>query len=189
MDAVLEDLHAYITRRVREGFDDEALIIDDAVKYAREQHGQEDLRPQLGRFTTDLIAAHREVQSSWETPTDCDKLDEAFAELEWRGIVARQNFTCCSNCGHDEIWGEIKQAGQTHEVKGYAFYHMQDTERACEGGELYLKYGSTARGEENVAEVGRAIVEELRRVGLQVEWNGRSDTAVHVIGIDWKRRR
>ena len=62
--------------------------------------------------------------------------------LEAAGIVARQNFTCCKTCGFYEINGEMEAArAQGRVVRGYVFFHMQDTERAAKGGDLALAYG------------------------------------------------
>jgi len=36
-----------------------------------------------------------DAQREWPSVTDCDRLDRAFADLNGRGIVARQNFACC----------------------------------------------------------------------------------------------
>lgn len=189
MDRVPEEVRAYIARAVKEGFLSEEDIVETATEFALEETGLDDQEAAIARITAQLISVHRRVQARWKTPTDCDKLDTAFARLERRGVVSRQNFTCCSTCGHHEIWDEIREAKGRGKVSGYVFYHMQDTEGACEGGSLYLKYGAVAEGEAAVAEIGRAVVEELEVVGLKAEWNGRPDTAVQVVGLKWKRRR
>src|SRR5262249_46017524 len=156
-----------------------------AEDFAREECGQDNLRGPICRAIAEQVAAHRAEQAGWPETTDCDRLDAAFAGLQLRGIVARQNFSCCSNCGHGEMWGEMEAMGPNCRPKGYAFYHVQDTESAAEGGGLFVKYGAVARGEEAAVAIGRAIAEELRKAGLTVEWNGSSDQAVGVVGLDW----
>jgi hypothetical protein len=56
------------------------------------------------------------------------------------------------------------------------------------GGGIYIKYDSVedARGEK--AAVGRMIVEALERAGLQAEWSGDPETAIHV-PLEWRKRR
>jgi hypothetical protein len=183
------DIRDYIDRAVREGFDDEDSIVSNAEDLAESDHGRSNLRRPIKRFTAERLAAHRDEQAQWKGPTDCDRLDAAFAAMQRRGVVARQNFSCCSNCGHGEMWGEMSNMGPNARVEGYAFYHMQDTESAVEGGTLYVKYGSNREGDEAITEVGRVVAEELRKAGLKVQWNGDPGQAVGVVRLDWKRRR
>lgn len=189
MTSIPTEILLYIARQVKEGFNSREEIIQDAIDYAFEGHNLNDAEPQIEELTDRLLTMHAREQATWRGPTDCDKLDAAFAALEQKGIVARQNFTCCSNCGHSEIWGEIEEAKLKKEVKGYAFYHMQDTERACEGGSLYVKYGAVADDQEKIAEVGKVIAEALKQSELQVDWNGQPDTAIGIIQLKWRRRR
>lgn len=51
--------------------------------------------------------------------------------------MARQNFTCCQTCGLAEIDDEIEVVrAEGRPVRGYAFFHQQDTAGAVEGGSL-----------------------------------------------------
>ena len=109
------------------------------------------------------------------------------ARMRWRG--PRQNFTCCQTCGHAGIGDEIAQARETMEAVGYTFYHMQDTERAAEGGGLFLAYGSLERTEAAQQKVGWTIVEALRREGLAAEWKGDVGKRIEVKNLLWRRRR
>jgi hypothetical protein len=187
-DHVPNGVREHIARAVRAGFDGEEDIVEWAAEYAEDEHGGVD-RDRIREVTAELLAAHRAEQAGWPDPTDCDRLDAAFAAMQRRGVIARQNFSCCSNCGHAEMWGEMRSPPPNWLVEGYAFYHMQDTERAVEGGGLYVKYGAVEEGEEAAAAVGRVVAEELRNAGLTVEWDGSPDRAVGVVGLDWKRRR
>ena len=189
MDKILAEIHSYVASRVAEGFDSKEAIIEQATECFEDEHQRDDLGPHAERITVKLLNEHRRAQTQWTFPTDCDKLDKAFAELDRGGIVARQNFTCCQTCGHSEIGDEIKQARAYREIHGYVFYHMQDTEQACASGHLYLAYGSVEEGEEPIANVGKRIVETLQRQGLRTDWNGSHNERVLVVGLDWKRRR
>ncbi len=144
--------------------------------------------PIADRLTREAVEAHLRDQATWPEITDCDRLDDALDELTRHGIVCRQNFTCCGNCGVTEIGDEMeveRRAGRN--VRGYAFYHMQDTESAAEGCGLYLHYGAVAQGETAALGVGREIIAALTAHGLATRWNGRSDTRLKV-ELDWKRR-
>jgi hypothetical protein len=186
---VLEEIRTHAAKKVKEGFESQEQIVQYVAEYIEDEFKRKDLQPQIEQITSELIEEHRRVQATWATPTDCDKLDKAFANLEQRGIVARQNFACCQNCGHAEIGDEIEKAQKVREVKGYTFYHMQDTESACETGTLYLAYGSLSGKDEDCVAVGHAIVEAIRAEGLAVDWNGTVSKRICVVRMDWKRRR
>ena len=137
----------------------------------------------------EALAEHKREQASWTAPTDCDRLDAAFAALEKSGIVARQNFSCCGSCGAGEIVDEmetVQEAGAT--VRGYVFYHEQDTDGAVERGGLYLNYGSAEEEEMPALRIGHEIVAALQQQGLTVVWDGTWEKRIHV-DLDWQRRR
>ena len=147
------------------------------------------LHKEISDYLREVLAEHYQAQTAWPDLTDCDRLDEAFADLESRGVICRQDFSCCSNCGESEIgaeMGDAENAGVA--VRGYAFYHMQDTERAVDGGGLYLKYGAVEPGDEAGVAIGREIDAALKAHGLRTEWNGQLSDCVRVF-LDWKRRR
>src|SRR5262245_27310748 len=107
MSEVLDKLRDFIAYRVREGFESAHQIIQNAQEWIRERYGDNDLLPDVKRLTAELITAHRAEQVGWGPTTDCDRLDAAFASLNRQGIVARQDFSCCNNCGFTEIWDEV----------------------------------------------------------------------------------
>jgi hypothetical protein len=193
LDEVFHEIHTQVATRVAEGFDDDEGIVGGVTESVEADHELEDdeaddLRLHVERITAAELERHRRLQSSWVGPTDCDRLDQAFAELEGHGIVARQNFTCCQTCGHAEIWDEIAAASGERPVEGYTFYHMQDTESACWGGHLYLAYGATAEEPEALVNVARRIVRALERAGLTAEWDGNTSRRIGV-RLTWRRRR
>ena len=141
----------------------------------------EDRLAEIERIAAELLAAHQIEQSTWNGPTDCDRLDEAFASLNKRGIIARQNFSCCNNCGFTEIWDEVEEEETRRAVIGYVFYHLQCTERAMETRQLLMAFGSIEEGSEVLTQVANTIVAELRSVGLNASWQG---TDEHPIIVD-----
>jgi hypothetical protein len=189
MAEVLEDLRAFIAYRVREGFQSVHEIMEDATDYALEKLERNDLQPEIKHLTAELLAAHQAEQTRWESPTDCDRLDEVFASLNRQRIVARQDFSCCDNCGFTEIWEEIEEEEKRQPVEGYVFYHLQATETAIDSGQLIMAYGCVEDNEATFVRVANKIVAELCRVGLKASWGG---TAYHPIVVDdivWRRRR
>jgi hypothetical protein len=189
LDQAVEYMTGFIRRDVAAGFEPPARIVETAVELGTDEGvDPETLRPVARRLTREALAEHYRAQVGWPDRTDCDRLDEAFAELEVQGIVARQNFTCCSTCGHYEIGAEVVAARKRRPVTGYAFYHMQDTERAVEGGGVYVKYDALSDDRARKAEVGRRIVAAVEQAGLRAEWDGDPDTAV-LVKLKWQKRR
>lgn len=183
-----QDVVHVLRTMVRAGFmprDQIWLAADDVCEEAADPDA---MRAFAAAELERLWAAQRAAEASWEGRTDCDRLDQAFAELESTGIVCRQDFTCCGNCGAAEIGDEfeaVEAAGV--KVRGYAFYHQQDTERAIDGDGVYLNYGAEAEGEAPALEIAREIVSVLTAYGLRPDWNGSWGQRIHV-PMQWRRR-
>lgn len=188
-DDVLADLREQIERDVAAGFDAPEGIVAGAVAAYEDVADPAFLEVHARHFLAGALAAHAAAQSGWPADTDCDRLDAAFAALERSGVVARQHFTCCGTCGLAEIDREIAAAGtKTGPVRGYTFYHWQDTEAAVDGYGLCLYYGACVDGEAPALAIGREIVAALERQGLKPEWDGSWDRRIE-LPLDWKRRR
>src|SRR5262245_40458144 len=137
----LEELREFIANRVREGFESVHEIVENAQHWAYEKYERDDLLTEIKRLTADALAVQQSEEAGWGPTTDCDRLDSAFAALNAQGIVARQDFSCCNECGFTEIWDEVDLEEKLHPVKGYVFYHLQCTERAIKTGQLLIAYG------------------------------------------------
>jgi len=184
----LDQMHADIRRDVAGGFLTPAEICDAAVDVWAPDFDPQQLRVFAEKMTHEALQDHRRLQNAWPKVTDCDRLDAAFAELERGGIVARQNFSCCGNCGAGEIWDEMESIARTGvKVRGYTFYHMQNTWNAVDGCPLDLSYGAVREGKRAALTIARKVVVVLRNHGLATEWNGTWQNCISVL-IDWKRR-
>jgi hypothetical protein len=193
LEEALTEMRSSIQKQVAEGFRSEEEIASNISEMIADEYKDilttKDSLFHAKRITREAFKNHAKLQASWPSETDCDRLDRAFAALENLGIIARQDFTCCTNCGSAEIRDEIEDAraaGRT--VRGYTFYHMQDTERAAEGLGLYLAYGSTERSTDAALGVASKIVAMLEEYGFETTWDGTLQTRIYV-SIDWKRRR
>src|SRR5947209_17663635 len=105
MKNTTQELRDRIAYRIREGFESEAEILENALTY--DLRGIPDGtvgRPEVERLVAELLAAQRAEQAAWEGPNDCDRPDQAFSVLNRHGIVARQNLSCCSSFIHNDIW-------------------------------------------------------------------------------------
>lgn len=186
---LLQQLRDYIGREVKGGFTPVDEIPEFAVEYLADEAEESVLRPHAESYTAEALVALSEEQKTWPTRTDCDRLDAAFAGLDAAGILARQDFSCCQNCGHGEMWALVEDAvAQGRDIRGYAFYHQQDTEHAVEGYGLFIAWGATHAGEPPLVSVGHEVADALRREGLNVTWDGNTKKRISV-SMEWKRRR
>ncbi|WP_036922558.1 DUF6891 domain-containing protein [Propionicicella superfundia] len=147
-----------------------------------------------------VLDARRQQQSAW--PDVRSALTAAFSELGSLGVVARENFSCCGNCGTDEIWGERDGAGT---ARGYVFYHMQDADRLIEDRQTYVNYGvfldawmpedewnaltDAQQGETYERLTTALMVDEvfpvLERHGVEVIWNRDLGTRILLGDVDY----
>lgn len=188
---LLDTLRTVVREAVVAGFDPPDEIAQRAAECAADGTDFEpgDLLDTAERLTAEALAAHLHEQDGWPDVTDCDRLDAAFEALEAAGVVARQNFSCCGTCGHADIGEEIAAAEEAgRAVRGYTFYHVQNTEAAVEGGGLYLAYGAVEDGEAGAEAVAAEVVSTLAAHGLKPEWNGSARQCVFV-PLVWQRRR
>lgn len=189
-NSIHQSLEDHIQLEVKMGYANREEIIEAAADMFRDDFGdRHELRRLAARLTESSLAAHAIEQRGWIHETDCDKLDEAFAELDRNGIVARQNYTCCQTCGHTEIGYELGKTSVHRRVRGYVFFHHGDTENVVNADHLYLAYGSLNQGDEEVLAVAHEAVAVLRKHGFTVEWNGRIEKRIGIKGIRWQRRR
>jgi hypothetical protein len=155
---------------------DEELDFDDAM-------------PLVRPIVKARLEQRRRAEQRWTRLTDCDRLDLAFRDLEKQGIVARQNYWCCSNCGHFnagmEAWEKRSKTGR---CLGYVFFHEQDTECAPSGS-LMLCFGTVEESGISEVELAGMVIDTLRRHGLKTEWSGDPQTRITVVGLKWRWRR
>ena len=189
LDDIIGDLRESIERDVAAGFLSPEDVVESAIDYLSDEVDPERLRPAAERLTASALAAHAEAEKTWPAVTDCDRLDRAFAGLEADGIVARHDFSCCGSCGAAEILDVMENvAAGGRPVRGYTFYHAQDTEGAVDGYGLYLNYGTADDDEAAAVAVARDVVAALEHQGLAPRWDGSWSTRIFV-PLDWKRRR
>lgn len=189
-NSILQSLEDEIRLQVKVGYGSREEIIEAAADMFNESfEDHQELRRLAVRLTESALAEHYIEQRTWVYETDCDKLDEAFAELDRNGIVARQNYTCCQTCGHTEINYELGKTSVHRRVRGYVFFHQQDAEHVATSDNLYLAYGTLAGTDDDAVAIAHEVVSVLRRFGLAVEWNGMIHKRIGIKEIHWQRRR
>jgi hypothetical protein len=115
------------------------------------------------------------------------RLSTAFRAMRKAGLLARQNFLCCGNCGGYAMATkavELKKAGKT--VNGCAFYHAQANESKNEGRDFYITYGELDTTEFGTiglptVEVGKIVASCLADAGVKHEWNGDPNQNIKVV--------
>lgn len=119
------------------------------------------------------------------------KLAAAFRAMQKEGLLAKQNYQCCQNCGGYAVTSEavdLIKSGKKKKIKGCCFYHDQDNDNLKVGQPFMLAYGdmdSTEFGKIGLPteEVGKIVVKCLEAEGIEVEWDGSGNTRICVMGV------
>ncbi len=193
MPAAEAEIVELADRIVRAGF----ATRDEAVGEIVEVIGHGEPTPELAQCAADAVdralVAQDHDERMWGT-TDNDRLGHAAMALEANGILFRQNFACCQNCGFTAVAGEVDNAASLGQaVRGLVFFHWNDTERAVDGHGLGLSYTAVGdlKPEAHAAaslSIASELVSALRREGLAPKWSGKLNQRVKV-PMRWQRRR
>ncbi|MBB5872734.1 hypothetical protein F4553_006168 [Allocatelliglobosispora scoriae] len=170
----------FVRTQIAIGEDPYDEIVDDTVDYLTGEADSDEIRRLAEEVADAEFASFLVEQRGWPEVTDSDRLTAAFAELDRVGIVARENFACCQNCGHSEIGEEFPEGEAPF---GYVFYHQQDAERGANGEGVYLAYDG-----KDQTEVGASVVRVLQSHGLRPQWDGSPTQRIH-LPLQWRRRR
>ncbi len=183
-----QSLRDDVTNRVRAGFRTRPEILKDALDAWRDQIARPECRKRVAAILTGAIPALQREQRTWPRTTDCDRLDRAFAELERRAILARQNYWCCGTCGAAAINDEMRKRRRAGKpVRGYTFFDEQDTDAAADGEGLCLSYGSDPWNNDAAVAIAKEVRKVLRSHGLRVQWNGSIDQRL-IVNLKWRKR-
>lgn len=140
-------------------------------------------------FARKLVDEQRAAEATWTEPTTNDRITEAFAALEDRGIVALENAGYTMSDG----WSDCNEAAaDLPDARGATFFHGQDVERGVRGEGLMLAFGAYVEGDGHEAAsvaIGREIVEVLEAHGVPTEWNGSVKTRITIRPFEWRRRQ
>ncbi len=166
---------------------------DDAKMHLEDIIEDEGLPPsEADRWTSRLAKAfteHALLERTWTEPTSNDLLEEAFADLRSRGIVALENAGYTMSDG----WSDVhEEASSVSNAKGAVFFHGQDVEGAIEGHGLHLAFGSFEQGETHEAqslEIAKEACAVLQEHGLEVEWDGTIKSRPKITPFQWRKRR
>ncbi|MBI5175230.1 MAG: hypothetical protein SFV17_01310 [Candidatus Obscuribacter sp.] len=196
-----EDL---IPFKVWSGFYTQEQILEEAVEaltegwYENEEEDEESIDclsdeqiAKLKKIIASRFDEKRKAEKNWPESTDCDRLQQAFAELTERGIVSLENAGYTLSDGWSE-WDEVvtnewHAKGLLNKVRGGCFYHGQDLERAVNGAGLNLAFSAISGEDSDGLPIGHEIMEVLKKHGFKPSWNG-SITERIFMPIAWQKR-
>ncbi|MCW3815486.1 hypothetical protein ONA91_13585 [Micromonospora sp. DR5-3] len=181
--ALDDEIRAFVRRQVALAELPAAAIVAETVECLDGEADRVRIAELAWPVVAEELTAHLTAQQSWPARTDSDRLAAAFRALSAAGIVARESFACCQNCGLGEIGAEVPREVTP---RGYAFYHQQDAERAVDGSPVFLAYGLFEQPPS--VEIGEEVAAALRAEGLTVRWNGDTGSRIQVPMV-WRRRR
>ena len=177
-----------ITALVRCGFYDRERLQEI---FCEEMYAPGELDTEEVARAIDAALANLDAEkATWPAVTDCDLLDQAFAAINDRGIIALQNAGYTQSDGYSDVRDAYKDAPDQERITGYCFYHGQDLERARFGAAACTSPSGQwiPKDEETKGPVvGRAIQEELERAGFEVEWDGTFSKRICLPKIVWQR--
>ena len=190
---------------------------DEATERVREALELDAEDPRPGVAVSRVWDARLAEERGWEPgSSDYERVERAFSALAELGLIARMNFACCNSCGTTEIGDERtelpeKTSGYRFREEQYVFFHEQDADRlAEEPAHLLLSFGAwrasrntapelmaAARSgdkdaekrirEQTDREVGGRVVAALRAEGLDVDWNGDTESRISVEIAHWRK--
>jgi hypothetical protein len=177
----------YIERYVRYGFyrpaEVERIVGRDVLAGALP-------RQRVHELVRAEVTRQKAEQASWPAVTDCDRLDQAFANLGAEDILAIHNAGMTPSEGIGEVGEQYLLAGGAESgIVGYCFYHRQDMEHALKYHKLGLAFGDIDGDDRRGVEVGKRISRALKAAGLHVAWAGSIRDTLELTGFDWQRRR
>lgn len=127
----------------------------------------------------------------WKSPTDTERLINAFDELCDQNIVALHNAGYTTSDGEYEVVEverELRENGVTSD--GYCFYHEQDLARAIdpENPSLYIAFQKVDNSDPAVTiEVGKKVAEVLRNNGFEVKWEETASRKIEIPNFRWQQ--
>jgi len=131
-----------------------------------------------------------EESKQWKSPTDTERLINAFDELCGQNIIALHNAGYTTSDGEYEVV-EVERELRENDVTsdGYCFYHEQDLARAIdpENPSLYIAFQKVDNSDDAVTiSVGKKVAEVLRNNGFEVKWEETAKRKIEIPGFKWQ---
>ncbi len=184
-----EEARELIRTFVRGGHEPGDRIVEILCEEAYEPGELE--RSEVEAAVSEEMATLAREQVSWPEVTDCDRLTDAFRDLNRKGVIALENAGYTQSDGYEDVRAAYEDLPRKSGIIGYCFYHGQDLERAVAGEGLFLSFGpiDPALEESDGPRIGRLVVEELALNDLAAAWDGSFKSRIGIPVLDWKKRR
>jgi len=178
--------------QIRMGF----FSIEEIKEYIIEEIEDNEFEKEISKeWAFKIIDEEYEIlikeSQTWERPTDTEKLMKAFNELCEINIIALHNAGYTTSDGEYiavEVERELRKRGKKSD--GYCFYHEQDLARAVvpENPSLMLAFQKVDNSDDKTTiEIGKRIVEILKRNGFQINWNETATRKIEIVNFAWKK--
>jgi len=183
-----EETLAEIASMVRSGFYEHDRVIEIFTEEMYEP-GELDAK-EVREAVNKNFSEYETEKKSYPETTDCDRLDDAFAGMNSRGVIALQNAGYTQTDGFEEVGEAYNELDDQSGVLGYCFYHGQDLQRAVNGDGLFFAFGPVDPADEQTVgiQVGSIVKEELERTGLIVDWDGTFESRLNIPKLNWQKR-
>ncbi len=147
-----------------------------------------------GRVRSEVLAEWERKAAdelTWQMPTDCDRLNDAFDELWERNIIALQAVGDMYFDGSEDVESYWARTGRDlSPVVGYCFCHQQEVKNCLDGGTLMLAFGDIfGRDPERNVAVGRTVCGVLEHHGFMPVWDETDHTRIALPGFQWRKTR
>lgn len=152
-------------------------------------YGEDLDTPSIEKEIDKAIAAKLKEELFWGPVTDFDRLDNVFAELNRKGIVAVHVAGFTSSDGFEEAadaYESLKEEGI--DVNGYCFYTTQDFQYAVKDQNLGLAFGAFEDHEKNGLSIGKIIANVLEKEGFSIDWDGTLEQKITIRPFVWRKR-
>jgi len=173
---------------VKFGFENEEQLFDSIrdMFYQEEDFDEEWLRQTI----SDKFQLHKLESVNWKNPTDFERLAEVFDELILENIVCLHNAGYTKSDGEGDCLQTIERLAELGiKAKGFCYYHSQDLGRAVdpEIKNLYLRFDSPTRDDNEALIVANRIVDKMKKNGFEVAWTGTVDQSIEVKNFNWQK--
>jgi len=141
----------------------------------------------INEFIDFGLMSYYEQQSEWDEGSDNDKLDHAFEMLKRKGIIG-QVYPFYEDYAEKLIMMiELElESLYNDDVIGGIFITADDYFTHCEDGVIFFHTMSVAG---NGFKVLKTAYDVLKKVGLNVEWDGTDEDQIMAIDFNWQYRR
>jgi len=187
-EEIKQEASEQIELDVKFGFENEEQLFVSIrdMFYQEEDFDEEWLRQTI----SDKFQLHKLESVNWKNPTDFERLAEVFDELILENIVCLHNAGYTKSDGEGDCLQTIERLAELGiKAKGFCYYHSQDLGRAVdpEIKNLYLRFDSPTRDDNEALIVANRIVDKMKKNGFEVAWTGTVDQSIEVKNFNWQK--